>query len=1147
MSDIRSFIDRWSQASGAERANAQLFLSQLCRALELEEPQPSIKGDDDGNAYVYERPVTFVHGSGATSTGFVDLYRRGCFVLESKQGVARRAGQDQADLPGLKLPPASTSGHRRGTRGWDQYMYRARNQAESYARALHDAGEDWPVFLIVADVGYCFDLYADFTQSGRTYVPFPDPRRHRIYLNDLNNPEQQALLRQLWEEPLALDPSRRSAKVTREIAVHLAALARSLEASKVNARSAAEFLMRCLFTMFAEDVGLLPEASFTGLLRDRRDEPDRLQVTLTALWRAMDKGDLDGYLGIKLLRFNGNLFQNAEALKLTPPQIDLLIEAASADWREVEPAIFGTLLERALDKKERHKLGAHFTPRDYVERLVMPTLVDPLREDWADSLAAANKLQNEGKKKEAARLLADFHHQLCQVKVLDPACGSGNFLYIALEHMKRLEGEVVNALEELGGQETIDLDLEGHTVTPEQFLGLEINPWAATVAEMVLWIGYLQWHFRSRGDTPGEPILRRFKNIECRDALLVWDGQPTLRRDDKGNPVTRWDGVTMKTHPVTGKEVPDESARLEVYDYDNPRPADWPQADFILGNPPFIGNWRMRSALGDGYTEVLRKTYKTVPESVDFVMYWWHKAAELVRGGKARRFGLITTNSLRQAFARKVIAQHLEAKKPLSLTFAIPDHPWVDAGDGADVRIAMTVGTGGRKSGLLQTVLDERPGSDGERLVTLKSERGKIHANLRIGVDLTSAVSLKASDRLCNRGVVLHGAGFIVTPEQAKTLGLGRVEGIEQHIRPYRNGRDLTGAARDVMVIDLFGLNIGEVRNRFPTLYQWVAERVKPERDNNRRESRRKNWWVFGEPVSTFRPALARLNRYIATVETAKHRVFQFLDAEIMPDNKLINIALEDAYFLGVLSSRSHVVWALAAGGRLGVGNDPVYVKTRCFDPFPFPDANAAQKARIRALGERLDAHRKARQAEHPDLTLTQMYNVLEKLRAGEPLDDRDRAIHEKGLISILKDIHDALDLAVAEAYGWPADLPESELLSRLVALNQTRAAEEEQGLIRWLRPDYQDPDGKRPETQIDLALGAAEALPLPDKAAWPAKLPHQMGAVRAVLAQLDAPADSITVARCFKRAQARKVEEILRGLTQLGLARETNGRFANS
>lgn len=339
--------------------------------------------------------------------------------------------------------------------------------------------------------------------------------------------------------------------------------------------------------------------------------------------------------------------------------------------------------------------------------------------------------------------------------VLDPACGSGNFLYVTLEHMKRLEGEVLNQLEAFGDTQAL-IEGEGLTVDPHQFLGIEINTRAAAT---------------------------------------------------------------------------------------------------------------MRQALGDGYTEALRATWKAVPESADFVMYWWHHAAEEVRAGRTRRFGLITTNSLRQTFNRRVIEAQLEATAPypLALKFAVPDHPWVDSAGGAAVRIAMTVGvarTAETTAGELKLVVSETQSGEDAREVVFETQRGTINADLTVGANVAGAVALSANTAISTPGVKLHGSGFIVTREEAQRLGLTSDPQTKKHLREYRNGRDLTERPRDVLVIDLLGLTEPEARKKFPLLYQRVLSFVKPEREQNNRESYRKNWWVFGEPRKEMRPALQDLHRY---------------------------------------------------------------------------------------------------------------------------------------------------------------------------------------------------------------------------------------------------------------------------------------------
>src|SRR5690606_23410543 len=410
----------------------------------------------------------------------------------------------------------------------------------------------------------------------------------------------------------------------------------------------------------------------------------------------------------------------ARAPRLSADAHRRLTEAAHAAWADVEPSIFGTLLEQALDPRERHRLGAHFTPRAYVERLVGPAVLEPLRDEWEGVRTAAEQLveraedatdraQRTRLRNEARRVLSAFLTRLAAVRVLDPACGSGNFLYVTFAGLKALEDEARRVSERLVGEAVG----EGFGVTPTQMRGLEVNARAAAIADLVLWIGYLQWHRRRYGAAHPlpEPVLEGYGQVEHRDAVLGPDG----------------------------------------------RPAPWPEADFIVGNPPFVGASRMREALGDAYTEALRKAYPGVPESADLVMYWWDRAASAVRDGRARRFGLITTNSLTQTFNRRVVERHLGAHPgrsagrdggmrrddrirrdtmhgvpttgttgtgttgtgttgtgttgtgttgttgtgttgtgttgtagPLTLAFAVPDHPWVDSADGAAVRVAMT-------------------------------------------------------------------------------------------------------------------------------------------------------------------------------------------------------------------------------------------------------------------------------------------------------------------------------------------------------------------------------------------------------------------------------------------------------------------------
>jgi hypothetical protein len=1131
---VDEFIERWRKnEGGAERANYALFLAEFCELLDLPRPDPA-DATHENNDYVFERAVTFKDEAGKTGYGRIDLYRKGCFVLEAKQSrwkggrkeVALAA--EQQGLPGIEAP--EQRGRRSANKGWDVLMRNAREQAEQYARAL-PTSHGWPPFIIVCDVGHVFEIFADFSGQGKNYRLFPDRSGFRIYLDDLRDETVRERLRAIWLDPHSLDPTKRAAAVTRDIAKRLAKVSQSLEERGYAAEKVAHFLMRCLFTMFAEDTALLEPGSFAEVLGDARANPGSFAPMLEELWRSMDEGGFSGVLRRNVRKFNGGLFAERTAIPLQKEEIGELHEAAKHVWTEVEPAIFGTLLEQALDKAERKRLGAHYTPRAYVERLVIATIIEPLRQEWEGEVLGTVERERAADPPAAIKAVHDFHVKLATTKVLDPACGTGNFLYVALELMKQLEGDVLEVLADLGGQEA--LAMETMSVHPKNFLGLEINPRAAAIAELVLWLGYLQWQLRN-GGAVADPVLERLSNITAMDAVLRHDGEH-LKADGSGTELL------------------------------NPRRPQWPEADYIVGNPPFIGGKDVRQRLGEAYAVALWKAHPKINRSADFVMYWWDRAAEIsaTKGSRLERFGLVTTNSITQEFNRRTIARHLDGSNPLSLITAIPDHPWTKAAaDSAAVRIAMTVAAGKARQGKARQGKDGTAVSDGRlyRIVKeagldsdapdilLRESFGIISSDLTIGTDVTKSRPLLSNEWLCSRGMSLHGAGFIITQAEAERLGLGRRDGLERHIMPYRNGRDLMGRSRDVLVIDLVGLEEADVRQRYPEVYQHLLRKVKPDRDANNRATYRDNWWIFGEPRRELRPALAGLPRYIATVETAKHRVFQFLDAAVLPDNKIICIPLHAGYALGVLSSRVSVVWSLVAGGWLGAGNDPVYVKSKVFDPFPFPDSTEDQRTRIGTIAEELDATRKEVLAEHPDLTLTTLYNLREKLVKGEAFTAKEEDQRMRGRVDIIAELHNRLDAAVAEAYGWPVDLADEEIVTRLVALNAERAAEERRGIVRWLRPEYQQKRAgvatleKKPEAEQIEAL-------LPDAKSPKPSFPRDaIGQTAAVLTELRAGGSYSAEAFAVRFRQGRKVtnriEATLQALVRLGYVSHDAGGY---
>jgi hypothetical protein len=622
--------------------------------------------------------------------------------------------------------------------------------------------------------------------------------------------------------------------------------------------------------------------------------------------------------------------------------------------------------------------------------------------------------------------------------------------------------------------------------------------------------------------------------------VLTYDAVETVT-DDEGQPMTRWDGRTFKQHPITGEQVPDDTARVPLPRFVNARRAEWPPADFIIGNPPYVGARRIRLTLGDEYVETLRAAYPEVPETSDYVMFWWHKAATEIGRGAARRFGFITTNSIVQSYSRGLIEEHLNSKQGVRIVFAIPDHPWVEASDGAAVRVAMTVAASRADhtgSAALLRVLDE----DGEQVTLEQSNVPFISASLRSTLESQSIEALQANGGMCFQGVVPAGDGFKLETGELAALGFNE-NNLPPVIRKYIIGRDLVQRHQPKYIIDFFGMSEVDARAQWPALYQRLLDHVYPERRENKRAAYRDRWWIFAEPRPAMRRALMGLPRFVVTSCTAKHRAFIFVNGDYLPDTTVYAVASDDAYSLGVLSSHIHTTWALSSGGTLE--DRPRYTSKDTFVPFPFPDCTERQQARIREVGEALDTHRKSQQAKHSDLTLTEMYNVLEKLRVGEQLSERERATHERGLVSVLRQIHDDLDAAVADAYGWPAALSNEEILERLMRLNTERATEERGGLVRWLRPEYQ-----RPAAGIAAGFGegfeaAAPAKAKEKKQEWPKTLPEQARALRQMLAAQPGVVTPEQIAKKFMRARIERVEELLQTLVSLGQAREVEaGRF---
>lgn len=1007
--DVDVFIAKWSGVALSERAHAQGFILQLCKILGVAAP-----GEDGpaGADYRFERSV---RRDRPTPGGrHIDCYKRGSFVLECKQSDAR------GRTPGAPAP-------RRGSPlAVDRTMRDAKLQAEAYARAL----DEWPPFLIFVDVGRSIELWSDFSRQGKAYVPFPNQNPHRIQLADLARPEIGRMLAAVWDDPMSLDPDSISIPVTTEISRGLGGLLQSLCARHddgdaqhraARASKASAFVMQCVLAMFADSVGLIRHHAFRDFLEGCRGEAEAFHFGAIDVFKAMDGGGYSAALRQVLRPCGGGLFRGGAHVQITEDELSVLIDASRKDWSMVEPSIFGALLEAALEPGDRADAGIHFTPRAYVETLVEATVLEPLRQDWRQVERDALDARARGDEAGALRMVRDFHRSLLTVRVLDPACGTGNFLYVTLDMMKALESEVLLLKHELGGKRRFG---DRRLIGPGQFRGIERNVRAAQVGEIVMWIGHLQWRLRHAGRDRPAALPRNTAAIQIMDALLV-----------------------------TRPDLPPRDLQTV-----EPRRPRWPAADFIVGNPPFMGAKDQRRELGDAYVDALWAVRQGRFRSADLVACWWDRAAEILAapGSRLRRFGFITTNSIVQPLSRRVIEHHLNATPPIRLTFVIPDHPWPSGGVHACVRVAMSVAERGEPDGqaVLREMRSDEPPAGGATGAACTERRGVIGAEFTLGPRAADTMPLRANAGLASRGVQLMGAGFIVDEAMARRLTKASAPGAGSPFRPYRNGRDLTTHARPVQVIDLFGHDEAAVRERWPGIYQHLLQTVKPGRQDNHRAAYRRRWWVFGEPRIELRAALGGLDRYIVTVETGKHRWFRFLTAEILADNRLVCIASDDAFVLGVLSSRTHLAWAHATGGRLE--DRPVYSKSVCFDRFPFPDAGDDARQAIGALAAELDRLRTTVLARNPALTMTALYNAREDAGGHDLRRPRESHVYDTGCVAVIDALHREIDAGVLAAYGWPAGLDDEEVVRRLAALNRQRAAAERAGDVLFLRPDFQ-------------------------------------------------------------------------------------------
>ena len=944
------FITKWRASALKERSASQEHFIDLCRL--LGEPTPA-EADPSGETYCFERGARKDTGG----DGWADVWKRHHFAWEYK-------GQ-RADLDA------------------------AFEQLRQYSLALEN-----PPLLIVSDMRR-FRIRTNWTNSVS--------QTHDFHLDDLGDAATRDRLKWAFSNPDRLRPGETRQSLTERVAASFATVAQALRERGHDPPAVAHFVNRLVFCMFAADVGLLPDHMFTRMLRQARRTPARFTDLAGALFRGMASGGLVGFETVDW--FNGGLFDDGAALPLEKAHIDTVLAASDLDWSEIDPSILGTLFERGLDPDKRAQLGAHYTDREKIMLLVEPVVIRPLLAEWdAEKTGVAAELERAKattspaartkRLNEAERRYRAFLNRLRAFTVLDPACGSGNFLYLALQALKDLEHRVQIEAEALGFQRAFP------EIGPANVKGIEINPYAAELARVSVWVGEIQWMRRNGFSEAHDPILKPLDTIECRDAILTPDSTES----------------------------------------------DWPQADVVIGNPPFLGDKLLIRHLGNDYASCLRRTYAgRLPAQADLVCYWFEKAGKQIQSGKATRAGLVATNSIRGGANRRALQAATDTRRIFE---AWSDEPWVI--DGAAVRVSLICFGRADDERLPEARLD---GQLVKAIYTDLTGRNEGAA----GIDLTAVRRLPANSNVAFIGDAKHGT-FDVSGDQAREwLRLpanpnGRTNA--EVLKPWMNGMDLTRRPAGKWIVD-FGWHMSEADAAlYEKPFRWVQEHVYPLRRHNHRAAYRKHWWRHGEPRQGMWRALKERRHYIATPRIAKHRLFVWLDARVCPDNQLVVIARDDDTTFGILHSRFHELWSLRLCTWLGKGNDPRYTPTTTFETFPFPDGltpdvpapDYESEPRAVSIAE---AARRLVELRDRWLNPPEWVEWVDEPVPGYPKrpvprdEDAAKLLKKRTLTNLyndrpqwLADTHAALDAAVASAYGWPADISDDATLGELLALN---------------------------------------------------------------------------------------------------------------
>ncbi len=954
------FIAKWQRANLSERSAAQQHFLDLCEL--LGQPKPAA-ADPDGAWYTFERGV---HKSGG-GKGWADVWMKAHFAWEYK--------------------------------GKHKDLVAAYEQLLRYREALEN-----PPLLVVCDLDK-FEVHTNFTSTVKQV--------HDFDLSRLPEPANLDVLRKLFTDPEALKPRRTTADVTEEVADRFKGIADGLRSRDIPAERTAHFLMKLMFCMFAEDILLLPEKLFSKVVERSRNDPPGFTRRLRNLFQAMKTG---GEFGADVVPwFNGGLFDDDDVEELKPDEIEEVARASACDWSNVEPSIFGTLFERILDPTKRSQLGAHYTSKDDILTLLEPVLMAPLRREWEEARAECDKLwvkvqeavrkeskASRGFRQSFEKRLDAFVHRLEEVTVLDPACGSGNFLYVAINLLLDLDKEVMQYASDHGVTRFPQMH-------PHQLAGLEINPYAQQLAQVVIWIGYLQWIHHNGFRPKSDPVLERFENIRRMDAIL------------------------------------------DLSDPAHPKEPEWPAAEFIVGNPPFLGGKKMRSELGDEYMDALFGLWRErVRPEADLCCYWFEKARRSIEEGKCKRAGLLATQGIRGGANRDVLKR---IKESGDIFFAESDREWVL--DGANVHISM-VG------------FDD--GTETRRMLDGKTA-GQINPNLTAIADITAAVRLTEHLNVAFMGTTKGGTFDIAEKLALRFLHEPTPRGSPNSdvVVPWVNGKDITSRSRGMWIID-FGAGMSEEQAAgFDAPFEHIRIDVRPEREKNARESYRRLWWQHVEARPAMRQALVSLPRFLATPRVAKYRLFVWMQAPTLPDCQLFAFARADDYFLGVLHSRPHEVWARAQGTQVRERESGFrYTPTTCFETFPFPEPTNAQRDAIAAAAKELDGLRN-NWLNPPEWTRQEVLEFPGSVHGPwaryvhdadgrgigtvryprlVPRDEASAAKLQKRTLTNLYNerptwldlAHKQLDAAVFAAYGWPADLGDEALLAKLLDLNRQRA-----------------------------------------------------------------------------------------------------------